>query len=154
MEKQIDNICDKWHKLIDEHKKSLKQCIKNIKQKEINKNKLINKKLNDELHLIQKTKEKCQKLISYTSINDIWKPKESNSNDNNSKENIISLVTNCVEKLDKSLQIPETTIFDQLQFNKFDKQQVQELLKANIAATQKNPTRLSVNVVKMDKVTV
>eukprot|EP01084_Bolivina_argentea_P261454 441838_1 len=152
IKQEISNICNEWIKLIHEHKKSLYQWVESVEETELNKNKSINKKLNDELHLIQETKLKCQGLMSYASINDIWTPKQSQSNEQSSKDNILSLVTDCVSKLDKTLDISENNIFDKLKFAKFDKNKAKELLGQHINILTEKEPKLSVNVVKREKV--
>ena len=64
--------------------------------------------------------------MSYASINDIWTPKKSDKNEEQSKETILSLITNCISKLDKSLDVPQN-IFNKLKFIKFDKQKTKVL---------------------------
>eukprot|EP01084_Bolivina_argentea_P261455 441841_1 len=146
VKKNINDICKEWIQLIHNHKQSLFKWFESIEQSELEKNKLLNKQLNDQLHSLQETKSKCQNLMSFASINDIWTPKKAtNTNKTEKQENILSLVNNCVNNLDKSLKIPKTNVFDQIEFTPFCKEKSQELLTRNISLQAKTMLVVDVN---------
>eukprot|EP01084_Bolivina_argentea_P115249 204977_1 len=94
----------------------IKEWIDNIEQKELNKYKKIHENLNKELNLLTHMKLKCQKML----FNDMWSKQiiENNDNNNESNNDILSLVNNCILKLNKSLLLSPNNIFDTLNINK------------------------------------
>ena len=125
IKKEINKVCQDWIALITKHEKSLYEWIDNIEQEELDKHKVLDKKLNDELQSLQETKSKCQGLMSFASMDDLWKPKQADINMDDEKDNIVSLVEKCVAKLDKSLLIPRNNAFDKLKFEPFNAEKVQ-----------------------------
>ena len=125
IKKEINKVCQEWIALITKHEKSLYEWIDNIEEEELDKHKVLDKKLNDELQSLQDTKSKCQGLMSFASMDDLWKPKQADINMDDEKDNIVSLVEKCVAKLDKSLVIPLNNAFDKLKFEPFNAEKVQ-----------------------------
>ena len=125
IKKEINKVCQEWIALITKHEKSLYEWIDNIEQEELDKHKVLDKKLNDELQSLQDTKSKCQGLMSFASMDDLWKPKQADINMDDEKDNIVSLVEKCVAKLDKSLLISRNNAFDKLKFEPFNAEKVQ-----------------------------
>ena len=120
VKQEMSNICQQWIKLITNHEKSLLEWIDSIEEAELDVHKSINNKLNDELELLKKTKSKCRGLMSFATVDDIFKVKEDDQNDDDSKETIVSLVDQCISKLDKSQDVTQNNIFDKLKFSKFN----------------------------------
>ena len=120
LKKEVSGVCQEWIKLINNHEKSLHEWIDSMEQQELDKHKSINDKLNGELKLVQETKTKCRGLMSFASVDDIFKTSASNEDNDDSKDNIVSLVDKCVSQLDKSLVVPDDNIFTKMKFNQFN----------------------------------
>eukprot|EP01084_Bolivina_argentea_P286743 491932_1 len=101
---KINNICKEWILLLNIHKKLLYEWTDNIEQKQLNKYEKMNNKLNNELNLLTETKKKCRRVLMScgSSVDDLWYAKTI-TNNNNSKDNIVTIVNNCILKLNKSL---------------------------------------------------
>ena len=84
-----------------------------------------NDKLNVEFKLVQDTETKCRGLMSFASVDDIFKSSKSDLNDDGSKENIVSLVDKCISQLDKTLVVPDKNVFTKLKFEEFNADKIQ-----------------------------
>ena len=122
----IGKMCKEWKDLIENYELSLCEWIDYIEQKEIETHKTMTNKLNDELKLLKAAKVKCSGLLSFATIDDVFKFKQDDQNED-SKENIVSVVNQCVSKLDKSLVIPRYNLMEKLADNivPFDIEQAQ-----------------------------
>eukprot|EP01083_Nonionella_stella_P116191 345098_1 len=145
VKKEISKVCEEWIKLIHNHEKALHEWIDSVEQEELGKHKTIGTDLNDELHLLQETKSKCQGLMTFASVDDLWKPKKSDSNADDVKDNIVSLVDKCISKLDESLVVPDNNVFDKLKFVPYDAEKVQDLLSQSIGKLASCAPKLIVN---------
>ena len=125
MKKEVSEVCQQWIKLINNHEKSLHEWIDSMEQQELDKHKLINDKLNGELKLVQETKAKCRGLMSFASVDDIFKTTQSNQDNDDSKDSIVSLVDKCTSQLDKSLVVSDDNVFARMKFDQFNADRTQ-----------------------------
>eukprot|EP01084_Bolivina_argentea_P151791 264905_1 len=74
-------------------------------------------------------------MMSFSCINDIWSTQTIGNNDNNddSKDNIVTLVNNCVLKLNKSLVLSRNNVFAKIIFEPFDADKVNSILRQHIS---------------------
>ena len=124
---KVGNVCQQWINLIKNHEQSLYESINNLEQQELEKHKSMDDELQNELKLLQQTKEKCRRLIPIKSVEDIFDATEfqEHSQIEDSKDDIPSIVDECISHLNKSLVVPDGNAFTKSKFNDFDAEKAQ-----------------------------